>query len=130
MLRPGDGVLIAHGGARYGWLTLSWTEDQWRSRSRGRIFRSSVGTTRRNSENGNCEKQICRSNPESAPVSARGILSRLLAGLFGLAAMAVLLAACHGSSGRTDQSYWRNIYGDPDTGGSVCCTRAEGGVNR
>ncbi len=68
--------------------------------------------------------------PGTHPSVGMGTTSKRLAGLFGLAAMAVLLAACHGSSGRTDNAYWRNIYGDPDTGGSGCCSRAEGGVNR
>ena len=58
------------------------------------------------------------------------IALRLFAGLLGLAATAMLLGACQGSSGRTDQSFWSNLYGDPDTarpdsGGSTCCLRTE-----
>jgi hypothetical protein len=59
-----------------------------------------------------------------------GAALRLFAGLFGLAATALLLSACHGASGRTDQSFWSNLYGDPDTarpdsGGSTCCLRTD-----
>jgi hypothetical protein len=54
---------------------------------------------------------------------------RFLAGLFALAATAVLVSACQGSSGRIDNSYWRSMYGDPDTmrpdsGSSMCCRHA------
>lgn len=46
-----------------------------------------------------------------------------------LALLATLpLAAC-GSSGGIDQSYWRHMYGDPDTsrpdtGSPMCCRHA------
>ena len=58
-----------------------------------------------------------------------GTASRLRAGLFLLAATAMLLSACQGSSGRIDSAYWRNLYGDPDTtapdtGYSTCCRHA------
>jgi hypothetical protein len=59
-----------------------------------------------------------------------GAASRLFAGLLALAAAAMLLSACHGSSRRVDQSFWSSLYGDPDTarpdsGGSTCCLRTE-----
>lgn len=63
-------------------------------------------------------KTIARSG-RNAPAA-----SRILAGILGLLAAAILLAACRGSSGGTDQSYWRNIYGDPDTGLPRCCSHA------
>ena len=57
--------------------------------------------------------------------------SRLPASLLCLAATAVLLGACQGSSGRkVDTDFWHGIYGDPDTGQTTCCFRAEGGNNR
>jgi hypothetical protein len=54
----------------------------------------------------------------------------LLAALFGLAATAALLGGCQGSSRRTDNTYWLNVYGDPDTGRSLCCGHTERGNNR
>jgi hypothetical protein len=53
----------------------------------------------------------------------------LLAGLIGLAAAAMLLAACGGSSGRIDTARWNHLYGDPDTaspdiGRPTCCRHA------
>jgi hypothetical protein len=59
-----------------------------------------------------------------------GTACRLRAGLLGLAATAMLLGGCQGSSRRTDNTYWLNVYGDPDTGRSLCCGHTERGNNR
>lgn len=57
------------------------------------------------------------------------IAAKLRAGLLGLAATAVLLDGCGGSSGGINHSYWRSMYGDPDTsrpdtGRPMCCRHA------
>ena len=48
--------------------------------------------------------------------------------MLDLLAAATLLGACKGSSGAIDYTYWRDQFGDPDTG--ACCTNAERGGNR
>jgi hypothetical protein len=56
--------------------------------------------------------------------------TRLIVGLFALAAAAAALGACQGSSGRIDYDYWNHLYGDPDTvrpdtgAPRRCCHRA------
>jgi hypothetical protein len=67
-----------------------------------------------------------RANPALAP--------RFLAALSSLVAAAILLGACQGSSsqgssGNANRSYWRSMYGDPDTsrpdnGNPMCCRHA------
>jgi hypothetical protein len=63
------------------------------------------------------------------PVAILKCARRLLTGLLGLAAAALLLAACGGSSGRIDYDRWNHLYGDPDTGSADigrprCCRHA------
>jgi hypothetical protein len=66
---------------------------------------------------------------------ARATAGTALRLLLGLAATLMLLSACQGSSGRIDHSYWRNVYGDPDTQrpdsvGTTCCRHAGQNGNR
>jgi len=56
--------------------------------------------------------------------------ARLFAGLLALAAAAMPLGGCGGSSGRIDSDRWNHLYGDPDTASPDigaprhCCRRA------